>query len=92
MSRDRRYTLAREWCGFLRPQWVVRFCDAWVGCAPSRGLAVEIRDAHAAERAAQLRAWSAEADAAVASIQLRQVKDIARRRAALQRPPAFLPA
>ncbi len=49
-KRDRRYRLAREWCGQTKPQWVVRFCDAWVGCAPKRQAALVIALAHQAAR------------------------------------------
>lgn len=33
---DRRYSIAREFCGHKKPQWVARFCGDWLGCAPRR--------------------------------------------------------
>lgn len=34
--RDRRYAIAREYCGRTAPQWVARFCGDWIGCAQHR--------------------------------------------------------
>lgn len=39
---DRRYTVQREWCGHIRPQWVARFCDQWIGAAPTRRSACDL--------------------------------------------------
>lgn len=50
-TRDRRYAVAREFCGHTRAQHVVRFCDAWLGSAPTHGAALNIVAAHAAARA-----------------------------------------
>jgi hypothetical protein len=91
-ARDRRYSIRREWCGFLTPQWCVRFCDEWIGCAPTRSLAVEIRDAHHAERKAWLAAAHAEAMAAIAARGLAHSIDHARRTALQRDRAAFLPA
>lgn len=88
-ARDRRYTITREFCGFIRAQHVVRFCDTWIASAPTRKIALEIRDAHAAERAAQRIAWQAEADALLAAVRFTNALHRARE---LQRSPAFLPA
>lgn len=54
MPRDRRYTIQREWCGYARPQHVIRFCDAWVGSAPTLKAARGIRDGHGFARAKAL--------------------------------------
>lgn len=52
--RDRRYRVAVEFCGRIKPRFVVRFCDEWVGQSDTRGGAELIRQAHVAERARQL--------------------------------------
>ena len=52
-SLDRRYTIAREYCGHARPRFVARFCGDWLGQSRRRHRAVAITAAH---RAAQLRA------------------------------------
>lgn len=31
--RDRRYTIAREYCGYAQPRHVARFCGDWLGQA-----------------------------------------------------------
>lgn len=49
-ERDRRYTIKLEYCGYLKPQWVVRFCGDWVGRAPQRPGATDIALAHQADR------------------------------------------
>lgn len=50
--RDRRYAIAREYCGFERPRHVVRFCDDHIGAATSRPKAIAIARQHAAVRVA----------------------------------------
>ncbi len=30
VSSDRRFTIAREYCGEATPRWVLRFCGEWV--------------------------------------------------------------
>jgi hypothetical protein len=44
--RDRRYAVAREYCGHRTPQWVARFCGDWIGCAQHRPAAVSKALAH----------------------------------------------
>ena len=53
--RDRRYAIAREYCGFQRPRHVVRFCDSYIGAARSLPKAFAIARQHAAARASTLR-------------------------------------
>lgn len=43
---DRRYSIAREYCGYSAAQWVVRFCGDWVGSAPGKPDALAIARAH----------------------------------------------
>jgi hypothetical protein len=30
IKSDERYSVAREWTGHKKPQWVVRFCGQWI--------------------------------------------------------------
>jgi len=39
---DKRYTIAREYCGYDTPRWVARFCGDWLGQSKSRQGAQEI--------------------------------------------------
>lgn len=52
MTRDRRYRIALEWCGYAKPRLVIRFCGEWVGQAQAREGAKLIQDARTAERLA----------------------------------------
>ena len=52
--RDRRYRIAREYCGAARPQHIARFCGEWIGFAPNRAAARDIVVAHRAARDAIL--------------------------------------
>jgi hypothetical protein len=45
-KRDRRYSVAREYCGCSTPQWVVRFCGDWIGRAGKRPDALAIAHTH----------------------------------------------
>ncbi len=45
-KRDRRYSVAREYCGCSTPQWVVRFCGDWIGRAGERPDALAIAHIH----------------------------------------------
>lgn len=51
---DRRYSIAREYCGCERPQWVVRFCGDWIGRAAQRADALSIALGHQASRSGRL--------------------------------------
>lgn len=53
-NRDRRYSIAREYCGFKKPQWVVRFCGDWIGRAARRPDALSIALGHQASRKRRL--------------------------------------
>lgn len=44
--KDRRYTITREFCGYSKPQWVVRFCGDWIGRAAQRTDALSIALGH----------------------------------------------
>jgi len=52
--RDRRYRIAREYCGDLLPRHVVRFCGDWLGFGITRAAARAIVAAHQAARHAVL--------------------------------------
>lgn len=52
--RDRRYSIRREFCGYPKPQWVLRFCDDWVDRAPTRDGALTIALRHQSERYAKM--------------------------------------
>lgn len=52
--RDRRYTIRREWCGYLQRRYVVRFCGDWVGQREDRIAAAALMKAHQAKRHAEL--------------------------------------
>lgn len=41
-KRDRRYSIAREYCGYSKAQWVVRFCGHWIGRSSNRRSACAI--------------------------------------------------
>lgn len=51
---DARYTLSREYCGYAKPRYVVRFCDEWVGQDETKSGAAMIYIAHADERQRQI--------------------------------------
>lgn len=55
MMPDQRYNIAREYCGYDTPRWVVRFCGDWVGQNASRESAKAMAEEHAETRT---RAWS----------------------------------
>lgn len=44
--KDRRYTVAREYCGDKEPRWVTRFCGEWVGKAETRLAAYVVAHTH----------------------------------------------
>lgn len=39
VSRDRNYTVTREYCGEAKPQYVVRYCGEWIGRSAFKGSA-----------------------------------------------------
>jgi hypothetical protein len=49
-ERDRRYTVAREWCGHDRPRYVARYCGEWIGQSIARGAAFMLCTGHNARR------------------------------------------
>lgn len=48
--RDRRYTIAREYCGYPQQRHVARFCGDWLGQAKTPSAAQAIAAGHAANR------------------------------------------
>lgn len=55
MTVDKRYSIAREYCGYDTPRWVVRFCGDWIGQHASKEGARALAEAHAEERS---KAWN----------------------------------
>jgi hypothetical protein len=47
---DKRYNIAREYCGHDTPRWVARFCGEWVGQHKTQQGARDIAIEHATER------------------------------------------
>ena len=35
-SRDNRYSIQQEFCGYPQAMWVARFCGEWIGCDVER--------------------------------------------------------
>ena len=54
IKRDRRYTVAREWCGYPEARFVARFCDKWLGQAPTEAEAYRIAQTHEDQRQADI--------------------------------------
>jgi hypothetical protein len=54
--KDRRYSIAREYCGHPKPRWVVRFCDLWIDHAGTRRAALIIAQDHQRRRLAAISA------------------------------------
>jgi hypothetical protein len=40
LRSDKRYTITREWCGYEKPQYVVRFCGEWIASHSTHGAAL----------------------------------------------------
>lgn len=53
-KEDARYTLSREYCGYAKPRYVVRFCDEWVGQDETKSGAAMIYIAHVDARQRQI--------------------------------------
>lgn len=49
-KKDRRFSIAREFCGHATPQFVARFCGEWIGRAATKGEARELADQFNANR------------------------------------------
>ena len=47
---DARYTVTLEWCGQPKPQFIVRFCDDWVGYRSTYPAAVLLATNHRLQR------------------------------------------
>lgn len=60
--RDRRYTVAPEYCGLAERCFVARFCGDWLGRSATRAGAVAINRAHATLERARLSLAQAQAD------------------------------
>lgn len=54
-KEDARYTLSREYCGYAKPRYVIRFCGDWVGQDKTKSGAAMIYIAHADGRDRALR-------------------------------------
>lgn len=50
LTRDKRYTVRKEYCGYAQARFVARFCGEWLGCSESRGGALALVRAHQASR------------------------------------------
>lgn len=46
VSRDRRYTVRLEFCGYPQARFVARFCGEWIGQSPSKPVAAQMAAAH----------------------------------------------
>ncbi len=49
-NKDKRIALRREHTGRVGRQWVVRFCDKWVGSSADRKGATALADQYMANR------------------------------------------
>jgi hypothetical protein len=47
-SKDARYTIGLEWCGYPERRHVARFCSDWIGQAETREGAEELARQHRA--------------------------------------------
>lgn len=47
---DPRYTVAKEFCGYERARWVVRFCGEWIGQSQFYSAALMLTVGHNAKR------------------------------------------
>lgn len=47
---DKRYTIRPEWCGYVEPRFVVRFCNTWIGQRTTRSAALVLAAEHNANR------------------------------------------
>lgn len=49
-TKDKRYTITREYCGYETKRNVARFCGEWIGQSMSRGSAMMLCTGHNAAR------------------------------------------
>jgi len=49
-NSDRRFSVAREFCGYATAQFVARFCGLWIGCAATKMQARELANQFNATR------------------------------------------
>lgn len=47
---DPRYSIAREWCGYAKPRWVLRFCGEFIGSFTVKNEARAAASAYEAKR------------------------------------------
>ena len=45
-TRDKRYSVTLEWCGYETPRYVVRFCGEWISCHRGKTAAWNAAQAH----------------------------------------------
>lgn len=50
IKRDKRYTVTFEFCGYVDPKWVVRFCGDWVDTSTTKSAAYCVAYTHAENR------------------------------------------
>lgn len=60
--RDRRYTVAPEYCGCTGRRFAARFCGVWLGRSATRAGAIAITRAHASLEIARRSLAQAQAD------------------------------
>lgn len=51
MRRDKRYSIALEYCGYDTPRHVARFCGEWIGQASTKAKASSLVEEHKRMRA-----------------------------------------
>jgi len=56
---DKRYSIAKEYCGYAKPRWVARFCGEWIGQGEHKSDALMLCIAHADKREREILALSA---------------------------------
>jgi hypothetical protein len=50
IANDKRYSIALEYCGYVKRRWIVRFCGGWIGRGINRADAEKIAQQHHAMR------------------------------------------
>lgn len=51
MILDKRYTISKEWCGYYKPMYIIRFCDDYIGSSHTLDGANSIQITYEAGRA-----------------------------------------
>lgn len=50
LTKDARYSVQLEWCGYAQPKFVARFCGDWLGWRDTREEARQLCKEHIRER------------------------------------------